>query len=292
MIERRDLERWLRKLKTIPRGLTETGERFLHYLSLMRIESDLPIDVVIPVAEKDLDVLPFSIDGVRSSVRHPIVNIWVIGPSNAGIQSVCARKGCRYVEERSVVDMDPGSIKLVVNGIDRSRWIYQQLLKWNADSLGETSHFLVLDADTVLVRPQVYERGGKVIFHYSDERNAPYYEMYRRLLNEAILCPMSFVSHQMLFDKQVLRGLKRQIEINHGCDWRTAILRNLDRAQISGFSDYDTYGQYFFLHYPDRMAIEYWFNLSGTRSMLRNVRQLSLCYGGRYKSVSFHSYSG
>lgn len=290
MIEESARERWLRKLKTVPRGLTETGQRLLYYLSLMHIESDLPIDVVIPVADKDLEVLPFSIDGVRMNVRHPIMNIWVIAPVSRGIQLVCDRKDCRFVDERSVVDMEPGSIELVVNGTDRSRWIYQQFLKWNADSLGETSHVLVIDADTVLVRPQVYERGGKIIFHYSDERNQPYYDMYGRLLKENVICPMSFVSHQMLFEKQMLQELKARIETIHGCDWRTAILQNLDRAQVSGFSDYDTYGHYAFNHHPERMAIEYWFNLSVTRKMLRGVRFLGLQYGGKFKSVSFHSY--
>ncbi len=272
VIEEKTEERWLRKLKTVPRGLTEVGQRLLYYLSLMRIESHLPIDVVIPVAEKDLDVLPYAIDGIRMSVRHPIMNLWVIAPVSRGIQVVCRRKGCSFVDERSVVDTEPGSIGLVVNGNDRSRWIYQQFLKWNADCLGDSSHFLVVDADTVLVRPQVYERDGKVTFHYSDERHQPYYEMYSRLLNETVLCPMSFVSHQMLFEKQLLRELKGRIENIHGCDWRTAILQNLDRAQVSGFSDYDTYGHYAFLHHPERMAIEYWCNLSVTRKMLRNVR--------------------
>ena len=53
--------------------------------------------------------------------------------------------------------MDPTDIGLVVNGVDRSKWIYQQFLKWSGDDLAETTHYLVVDADTVLIRPQVFE---------------------------------------------------------------------------------------------------------------------------------------
>ena len=155
-----------------------------------------------------------------------------------------------------------------------------------------TPYYLVVDADTVFVRPQVFERKGRIVFNYSDEYYQPYFEMYRRLLNEPVAFPSSFTSHQMLFDRRILGEIKAQIEKIHGGDWREAILRNLDRNEPSAFSDYDTYGQYVFLHYPRSMAIEYWFNLDLRRSRnLRGVLGLMLRYGGKYKSVSFHSYA-
>jgi hypothetical protein len=290
MTSERSLAGWIRKANTAWRDLGEAGERLLFYLSLMRIWSDLPLDAVIPAAEKDADVLPYAIDGIRRNLRHPLGNIFVVSPPFTGIQTLCRRKGCRFVDERSLVDMDPSRIDLVVNGVDRSQWIYQQFLKWSADALAESPHYLVVDADTVLVRPQVFERAGRIIFDYSDEYNSPYYEMFLRLLKEEVLCPMSFVSHHMVFEKRILVELRQRIEAIHGCDWKDAILRNLDRREPSSFSDYDTYGHYMFLHHRAPMVIEYWFNLSVTRKMLRSTSLLGMQYGGRYKSISFHSY--
>jgi hypothetical protein len=264
----------------------------LYYLSVMQIKSDQRIDVIIPAAPKDVAILPYCIDGVKRNIRHPIPNIFIVSPASKEIQDLCDRKRCTFVEERRLVDMDPRDINLVVSGQDRSSWIYQQLLKWSGDALATTSAFLVVDADTVFVRPQVFERGGRSIYNYSDEYNGPYFEMYQRLLQESVLFPSSFVCHQMLFDSTMLREIKTRIESIHGCSWREAILRNLDRNEWSGFSDYDTYGQYVFLHHPRSMAIEYWFNLDlKRRRRIESLGMLGLKYGGKYKSVSFHSYS-
>jgi len=287
------LARWARKLRMIPGGVSELANRMLSYLSIMAIESDQQIDVVIPVAPKDLPILPHCIDGVRRNVRHPISNVFIVSPASREIRDVCERRNCTFVDERGLVDMDPREINLIVEGEDRSTWIYQQLLKWAADAIVTTPGFLVIDADTILVRPQVFERQGKTIFNYSDEYNVHYSEMYRRLLREATTFPASFVCHQMLFDCAILRELRAKIEDIHACGWREAILRNLDRQAWSGFSDYDTYGQYVFAHHPRTMAIEYWYNLGLRRSQaMRSLTMMALKYGGKYKSVSLHSYSG
>lgn len=280
------------KIWTLLSRTDESIERARLYLSLMSIRSDVQIDVLIPAAEKDLDVLPYSIDGVFRNIKHPIVNFYVVAPESKRMRDLCARKGCTFVPERELVDLDYREFKLVVKGIDRSSWIFQQFLKWSGDSITGTPYYLVVDADTVYVRPQVFERKGRIIYNYSDEYYQPYFDMYRRLLHESAAFPSSFTSHQMLFDRRILSEIKGKIEAIHGCDWRQAILKNLDRNEPSACSDYDTYGQYVFLHYPRSMAIEYWFNLDLKRSKnLRSVPELGLKYGGKYKSISFHSYS-
>ncbi len=256
----------------------------------MSLRSDLPIDVLIPAAEKDSDVLPYAIDGVRRNVRHPVSNIFIVAPRSSEIQAVCRKKGCTFVDERDLTAIDPDAIQLQVGGLDRSRWIYQQFLKWCGDAIVGNSHYLVVDADTVYVRPQVFERDGRIIFNYSDEYWQPYFEFYARLMGEQVRCPVSFTSHQMLFGVDLLRELKTRIETLHGCTWHEAILSKLDRSELSGASDYDTYGQYVYAHHAKDIAIEYWFNLALTRKNLRGVGYLGLRYGGKYKSLSFHSY--
>ena len=290
MTSPRSIVRQLSKLGALRQGIPEWIDRSVDYIALMRIRSPMAIDVLIPAAEKDVDVLPYTIDGVRRNVRHPISNVYIVAPESRRIRDVCRSKACEFVEERQVAGRDPNSIHVEVNGIDRSKWIYQQFLKLSGDSIVSRSHYLVVDADTVFVRPQVFERKGRIIFNYSDEYYQPYFDMYRRLLHETAVSPVSFTSHQMLFEVELLRELRSRIQEANACAWQEAILKNLDRTEMSGCSDYDTYGQYVFSHYPARTAIEYWFNLNLTRKKLRNLRILELQYGGHYKSISFHSY--
>ena len=276
--------------RALRQGMTELIDRTVFYISLMSLRSALPIDVVIPAAEKDADVLPLAIDGIRRNIRHPVSKVFIVGPPSERIQNLSRKKACEFVDERELISITPESIHLEVNGVDRSRWIFQQFLKLSGDSIVGNAHYLVVDADTVFVRPQVFERGGRIVFNYSDEYHQPYFDMYKRLLKADVLSPVSFTSHQMLFEVRLLTELRGRMEQLNGCAWHEAILRNLDRNERSGHSDYDTYGQYVFAHHADSMAIEYWFNLSLTRKNMRSVRLLELQYGGKYKSISFHSY--
>ncbi len=58
----------------------------------MTMNSDIIIDVVIPVINKDLGTLPYVIDSVRKYVRHPINRIFVVAPTSRKIESVCHRQ--------------------------------------------------------------------------------------------------------------------------------------------------------------------------------------------------------
>jgi hypothetical protein len=256
----------------------------------MKISSQLPIEVIIPAAEKDAAVLPYVIAGVRKNIRHPITRIRIVSPKSTQIQKVCFKKNCQFVDERSVLDVTPESINLKINGVDRSTWIFQQFLKWSGDKFSEQAHYLVVDADTVFIRPQVFEIDGKTVFNFSNEYHQPYFDIYQRLLGEAPRFPLSFTSHQMLFEKRKLAELKAKIEGAHQCDWKVAILKNIAPDEVSGHSDYETYGQYVFAHYRNEVFIDYWFNSSRRRKDLRYFFLLEFLYRHFYKSMSFHSW--
>ena len=253
--------------------------------------SEMPIDVIIPAIERDLEILSYTIDGVRKNVKHPISKIIIVSPASEKLQELCSEKECVFVNERSLLDIDPKSINLIIQGIDRSKWIYQQFLKWSGDRITSETHYLVVDADTVFIRPQSFEHNGNVIFNFSDEYHWPYFEIYKRILRETVKCPVSFTSHQMLFENNKLKELKKKLEEINGCIWYEAILKKLDRNENSGSSDYETYGQYVFSHYRSSISLEYWFNLSLKRKHLQDLDQLEHLYSKIYKSISFHSWN-
>ena len=255
------------------------------------VESQLPIYVVIPAVDKDVEVLPHVVDGVRNHVRHPISGIVVVAPQSEAIRSVCQQKGCMLVDETSVLPVTKQDIDYVVDGLDRSGWLFQQFLKWSGDGLGERSHYLVVDADTVFIRPQVFERDGRVFLNCSDEYHRPYFDVYKRLLHESVTFPLSFTSHQMLYDREWLGQLKETIESKNRCAWYQAILKAVDRNQVSAHSEYETYGQYVYSHYHDSVHVQYWFNLSLPRHEVENINHLTEALGKRYKSISFHEHN-
>lgn len=253
--------------------------------------SKMPIDIVILAIEKDLETLPYVIEGVRRNINHPVSNIYIVSPLLNKIQKLCSASGCVFVDEKLVLDLDPDSLNKIIQLEDRSKWYYQQFLKWSGDKFSSETHYLVVDADTVFIRPQSFEKNGKVIFNFSDEYHQPYFDHYKRILGETVKCPVSFTSHQMLFENAKLKELKKKIEDINCCIWYEAILKNLDINVVSGSSDYDTYGQYVFSHYRSSIMLEYWFNKSLKRKYLQNLDQLEHLYRDKYKSISFHSWN-
>jgi hypothetical protein len=280
---------------TIPVTLTYPKERKItNGVEKMSIEpkkqqsSRVKIDVFIPAIEKDLGTLPFVIDGVRKQVKHPIGTIMIVSPDSPKIKQLCRRKNCEFVHENTVLPITKKDINYRSKNWDRSGWLYQQLLKMGGTSLGTQKFFLVIDADTVLIRPHVFRSGTKNVFYYRNWSQPEYFKMYKKLLGKKHTSRSSFVTHYMLFEKSKLLRLKKAIEAKHGTRWYSAILRNINRSKQFSFSEFETYGNFFHANYPKDVILKPALNksLAMSASQISKLRVEKLAK--RYRSISFH----
>lgn len=210
------------------------------------VPADVDIDVVIPVVEKDLSILPLCLQGVRRNVAHNIKNIYIVSPDNVAIRDFCNKNKLVFVEESSVLGYKPCKLNLITDdGLDRSGWLYQQFLKLSGN-VGTCRYYLCIDADHILIRPHVFLTDDKrTVFYMSYEEHLPYYEMIHRLFPAMGLASLSYVSHKMLFDKQQVEVLKNMIsKAGGGKPWQDVIMNNIDRSTLSGFSEFETYGNF------------------------------------------------
>jgi len=251
--------------------------------------SSIKLDVLIPAVEKDLDVLPYAIDGARENIKHPLGEIIIVAPDSEKVKTLCKTKGCRFVNEDSVLPITKTDIKFIRNGMDRSGWLFQQLLKLSGDTICSRDYYLVLDADTVLLRPQIFLHAGKTLFNYSDKYFKMYFVAYEGLLGRKPTSPVSFISHYMLFEKNKVRKLKTAIEKRAGMEWYAAIIKKASGVNAN-FSEYDTYGNFVLSEFPNQAVTNYFFNISLLRKRLPEIDKLKRTLSRRYKSASFHSY--
>jgi len=248
-----------------------------------------PIEVVIPCIESDAVMLPFVVKSIRQFLTQPIERICIVGPENTQLLHFCKEFNCSFIHEDTVLPIKISDVGYYSpKGSDRRGWLFQQLLKLGADSFVKTNHYYVLDADTVLASPQCLLRKNKVVLNVSDEFHQPYRIAYSRLLGEEPTSPISFVAHQMLFEKAKLVKLKEKIEKYTGLIWYEAILDRIDRRENSSFSEYETYGNFLIKHYLEDVQLEYFFNISLDRVLLKNIVEFEHQYGKAYKSLSFH----
>lgn len=228
------------------------------------IASQIPIDICIPLSKKDLKKAEPVIVAARKHIKHPINKIYIIGDKAPEILDFCKKMDVSFIDELTVLGYGKTKIDYVVNGIDRSGWLFQQLLKLNSDRFVEMENYLILDADTEFVRPRIFLHKGKSILDQSEERHEPYHQTYYKLMGKQSISKLSFVTHYMIFNKLKVNELKRDIENIHQQSWDAAILQLSDYSSPSGFSEYELYGNYLLQTSPSGIKREYWFNSETT----------------------------
>lgn len=253
--------------------------------------SEVPIDIMIPIVEKDLCMLVHTVTFARRNVMHPICNIYVVAPPSQKIIAIAKKLGCCFVDESKVLPIQCRDVVYFPLGSDRRGWLFQQFLKLNCDEICSSEHVLVIDADTLVVRPQIFVYKNRTIFNCADEYHLPYRLMHKRLLGEDALSPFSFVSHTTLFEKSKLRHFKQHIEEKQGKRWFQAIMDLIDQRESSGFAENESYPQFVVAHYPNDFLQLYFFNISFIREgYLQDMVEGKLPLDSMTKSVSFHSW--
>lgn len=254
------------------------------------VASPVPLDIVCVTRDAESEILPLSIASVHANLRHPVGTFWLIAPADSKLREMAARLGCRYVCEDELLPLRRKDIDYQFLDADRSGWLFQQLLKFSADQLVSNDRYLVLDGDTVLLKPQVFQHQGKDVLLHSEQFHAPYFDALMALLEIEPKTLLSCVAHHMLFDRGKLAALKAHVEARSGTDWVTAIRNATDLSDRSGFSEYETYGQWCLSAYPEQIHREFWYNIQAARKPGMTLKELMATYGQRHRSISFHWY--
>jgi hypothetical protein len=243
----------------------------------------LHIDIIIPTVQKDIDFLERVIEGCRNNINHTITNIFIVAPFSQEIISIAQKLDCVYVDEKNLTNINKEDIVYTINGDNRNGWLYQQILKLNGDKISINEHFLIIDSDTILTQPHNFIYKNKIIFNHSDECHIPYYKSYKNIFGYEKTSSLSFVCHYMLFSKKYLKEMKAEIEKINKNNWELSILKNVIYDDPSGFSEYETYGNFMLKRHKNKIIREYWFNLS--------VVEIPHILPNFIKSISLHSYN-
>lgn len=260
-----------------------------HFGSVV-LEKGRALDIFICATKKDLPVLDLCIKGLYDNLQHPIVKIFIVTPSNLQLDIIKSLyPSVIQLNEEEILPITRVDIDYIVNGQDRSGWLFQQLLKLSVDQISDSENVLIIDADTVLISPQVYEFNGKNILLISDEFHKPYFDVYTKLTGELPSTLLSSVSHSLLVNRKHLKELKKHIADLHLMEWWQAIIAKTDKLNSSGFSEYELYGQWVLNKYPESYSREYFFNKAIKRTRIIKSNKF-IEFRNAYRSVSLHSY--
>jgi hypothetical protein len=240
------------------------------------------MNAYITLHPKDASTLRYCVDGIMQCPG--IARVYAI--SGRWARGLCHRLAVSWVDEDSVV---PGVAHASFRE-PRWGWYFQQILKLGVAWVEREDCYLVVDADTVFVRPvRFFSEDGRTCFATASEHHEPYFETFERMLRCKPCNTMSFIAHHMVFHCARVREMCSAF----GPDplwWRNIAACLEPRAphfSRSQFSEYETYGNYVAARYPDRILIRplRWRNLD-VRPSRRQVRR----FAGEYDFVSFQEY--
>ena len=218
-------------------------------------------NVIIMATEKNLKTLKESITYVKKNIDHN--NIYIIS-SKKNKKEIDEIEGVRFIDEDTIV---PGmnftivadKINNLVGSKKRTGWYYQQFLKLGWALKSNDKYYVVIDADTFpLNHIDFVDDMGRYKFTSKIEYNKPYFDTINKLFDGSIsrVGDYSFVAEHMAFDSQIVRQMLSEIVARHpekGSTFFEVILNSIsvEDIPIAGFSEFETYGNYVSIKYPE-----------------------------------------
>jgi hypothetical protein len=241
------------------------------------------LTVLVPAVEKDAPVLAHSLRSIREMIRHNLVEVWVVSPESASIRQIATTEKCRFVLEDEILPRPAAELKC-------RGWVLQQFIKLNASNFVTTPDYLVVDADTVFLRPQSFFQGGKSVLRYSDQYELLYNRSLELVFGHARRFPVSFVTHHMLFNAALVKEFFQLIEKRFCCPWWEAILKEVDKGHPISFSEYELYGHHVLSqpHWKKKFCLEYWHGLDRHTEDLAELETIRRTEARNLNTVSFH----
>jgi hypothetical protein len=269
--------------------------------SLIPETSELPsIELLLIVARKDFTSLPLAISKAVKNSLNPISVIRVVTPHDAIVECRRVIKNLELNLPICVDDEDevfPLDRRLEMKELfgHKYGWGLQQFLTVECVLRSSASGVLALNADTIILRPQVWLNSNFVqILFQSSELHLPYYRVLESVFPNLEIQKLSHVTHHMLFQPDLLREIFRMNGISNTGDLFQRLKIVFEKDQESPFCiEFEPYAQGMRTFFPDKIEVRRFSNIAvsldtiraGVPSVVNSFEEES-----RYNSISLHSW--
>ena len=208
-----------------------------YYLNLKHSLDNI-FDIVIPVGPKDKNIIKLQIEYTKKNIigyRY----IYIIS-----YDETIQIDGCITISE-NIFPFSLETVSKYHGKLNRNGWFLQQLLKLYAGFYipNILDKYLVIDADTIFLKPTTFFKNGKSLYNYGNEYHKSYFEHMVKLHPELkkIDKEKSGICHHMLFETKFIKELFDIIEKKHNDIFYNIFLKNAVETTGSGASEYEIY---------------------------------------------------
>ena len=246
------------------------------------------IAVFIPVAPKDFDKISICVGSLRRYLLNPIHQIIVCGKDDLELRRLCKELQCSFVDESTIAPIKKSDIQILVDGIDRSGWVFQQILKLSLFKCVKVDNALIWDADTCLNRRMLFAFDGVSVIEYDPHFHYPYFSSASKLLGGIPNLGVEFTCHKLLVNRRYLQEMFDLIEQNCNQKWFDAYINAFDTNELSSISDYAVYSLFMLSKHPDRVFLQHWRNIAEYDKTSRLRERILAIW---FRSISHHDYA-
>jgi len=162
----------------------------------------------------------------------------------------------KVINEEKYTDQIHKLLKPKFNDQNKGRygWYLQQFIKLIALSEAKSDEiYMIWDADTVPLKPLVFNSSNKLSYYKATEHHLPYFETITRLLDLKKIVCHSFIAQCFPARGAWIQEFITFIETGKGLPWLEAIVEATNFREDSGFSEYETLGTFFSHKYANEI---------------------------------------
>ena len=228
----------------------------------------LDFELLILTIERDVEKLAFGMPLVR---RYLAPRRAVFVASKACIARLESERipqdGDLTLEEDEILEGLTLSLVrdlLQARGADPSRagWYFKQLAIFAYATRPQAAdRYLVWDADTLPLREMsFFDENGRVAFDVAEALHAPYFETLKNMLGIELQVDYSFIADHMMLEKNIVLALLDRIfggQAPTGDGLARRALSSISDEGLAGgcgFSEYETYGNFAAVYFPERFV--------------------------------------
>ncbi len=190
------------------------------------------------------------------------------------------------------------NISVKHNQPDRSRWIWQQLVKLYSNHITQKRYVLIVDADTIFLNhvsffttdsSNTFENTTQTLINTGTEYHTPYFEHIKRLTTLDKSVNFSAITHHMMFDHTIIDKMKTHVESKFNKLFWVAFLEQLDANEIncSACSEYELYYTFANAYHNNQIQIRnlQWCNMDNSEKATLLSKQ-----NEKFDYISAHHY--
>lgn len=222
-------------------------------------------DVIIPATARNKSVLEKALPYIQKNLSPK--QIVVI--SNKDLE-ICSDIAFKSIDENSLFEgLTFQRVREVIVKRDkyagkRAGWYLQQFLKLSYAYVCDDDYYMSWDADTIPLRPIYMAENGHPYFDVKSEYNQPYFTTINKLFSRMVKkkADFSFISEHMIFAKKYVAEMLGKIDHNPKLGGENVFEKILDAVSsidllMSGFSEFETYGNYMMEYHPQIYRIRH-----------------------------------